>query len=378
MAALAAGGPEAEVVVERIGQAIGLASGSAPAEEIFWAARKLLETMARRHPLVVEFDDLQWADDTFLDLLEHIVTLAHDAPLLLVCPARPELLERRPGWGAGWEGATNLRLEPLEPGRAGQLIEQLPGGRALPAELRGPILEVAEGNPLFVEEMLAMLVDEGHLTAADGQWEAGGGLAEVRVPASISALLAARLDQLAPSERDLAERASVVGQSFEQAALAELLSAASGGGLVRDLLALVRKDLIRPDRSLLSAGDAYRFRHLLIRDAAYAALPKAERAELHARFAEWLERVSGDAEEYEEILGYHLEQAHRYRVELGLHDASTAALAERAATRLTAAGRRAIYASGHAAAVTLLERALALRTERNADWAEHLVRLAAR
>ena len=166
-----------------------------------------------------------------------------------------------------------------------------------------------------------------------------------------------------------------MGKSFEQAALAELVPDGQGGALARDLLALVRKDLIRPDRSLLSAGDAYRFRHLLIRDAAYDALPKAERAELHARFGDWLERVSGDRlEEYEEIIGYHLEQAYSYHAELGLSDAASAALAQRAAKRLASAGRRALNISGSVAAITLLERALGLETEPSAGRAETLDR----
>jgi class 3 adenylate cyclase/tetratricopeptide (TPR) repeat protein len=374
--ALAAVAPEATVVAERVAQAIGLAGGSAPAEEIGWAVRKLFEALARATPLVIEFDDIQWADEAFLDLLEHVLTLAHEAPLLLVCPARPELLERRPGWGSGWPKADLLRLEPLAAEGAAQLITQLPGGANMPEVLRDRILSAAEGNPLFVEEMLAMLVDEGQLTDVGGTWQASPRLAKVRIPPTISALLAARLDQLAPTERALAERASVVGQLFEHAALVELGPPGASGSLSRDLLSLVRKELIRPDRSLLSAGDAYRFRHLLIRDAAYEALPKAERAELHARFGDWLERISGDrAEEYEEIIGYHLEQAQRYRTELGLLDETTAALADRAATRLAAAGRRAFDTSGTAAAIALLERALALQPEPSAERAETLIRL---
>ncbi len=340
---MAADAADAELVAERIGLAIGLATGSAPAEEISWATRRLLETLARQRPLVIEFDDIQWADEAFLDLLEYIVSLAHDTPLLLVCLARTELLDRRPGWGSGLPQASSLRLEPLAPQSAARLIAQLPGGTALPEPLRARILDVAEGNPLFVEEMLGMLVDESHLALADdGAWHTSSALAAVEVPPSIAALLAARLDQLSPGERSLAQRASVMGKSFEQAALAELVPADQGGALARDLLALVRKELIRPDRSQLSAGDAYRFRHQLIRDAAYDALPKAERAELHARFGDWLERVSGDRlEEYEEIIGYHFEQAYSYRAELGLSDAASAALAQRAAERLASAGRRA-------------------------------------
>ncbi|MEP6469493.1 MAG: adenylate/guanylate cyclase domain-containing protein [Chloroflexota bacterium] len=352
--------PDTEIVAERIGQAIGLEGGSAPQEEIFWALRKLLETLARQRPLVVEFDDIQWADDTFLDLLEHIVQLANDAPLLIVCAARPELFERRPGWGSGLAQAAVLRLEPLAAETAGRLIDQLPGGRELPDPLRARILEAAEGNPLFVEEMMGMLIDDGHLTMTDGRWLATIELAEVTVPPTISALLAARLDQLQPSERSLAERASVVGQSFEQASLAELLPAGERGAMARDLLALVRKELIRPERSVLSAGDAYRFRHMLIRDAAYESLPKANRAELHERFGSWLEQATRDRlDEYEEIIGYHLEEAYRYRAELGMHEAEPS-LADRAARRLGSAGRRAYSRGDMRTTVNLLGRAAAL------------------
>jgi class 3 adenylate cyclase/tetratricopeptide (TPR) repeat protein len=365
------------MVAERVAQAIGLAAGSAPAEEIFWSIRNLLETLARSQPVVVEFDDIQWGDDVFLDLLEHVLTLANDAPLLLLCPARPELMERRPSWGSGWPGAVTLRLEPLAVDAATELMDGLPGGDALPDSLRTRILGAAAGNPLFVEEMLGMLIDDGLLKQAeDGTWAASGELAEVRLPPTIAALLAARLDQLAPGERGLAERASVIGQSFEQAALAELLPSPDRGGLSRDLMSLVRKELIGPDRAVLTIGDAYRFRHLLIRDAAYEALPKTERADLHARFGDWLEQISGDRlHEYEEIVGYHLEQAHRYRKELGLLDATTAALGDRAAARLTAAGRRAVFGSGSGAAINLLERASALRSEPSSQRWDTLITL---
>jgi predicted ATPase len=167
--------------------------------------------------------------------------------------------------------------------------------------------------------MLAMLVDDGRLVeAGDGTWQVTGDLGTVPVPASISALLAARLEQLAPAERAVAERASVVGRVFEAAAVSELSDDALRPAVSASLLALVRKELVRPERSELTAGDAFRFRHILIRDAAYAALPKADRAALHERFADWLEQTAGERlPELEEIVGHHLEQAHRYRTELG-------------------------------------------------------------
>ena len=330
--------------------------------------------MSRR--LVVQLDDVQWADETLLDLIEQLVMLIRDASVLVLCLSRPELLERRIAWGRV-QNATILQLEPLAAESASALIDGLPGGSALPASLRGRILTAADGNPLYIEEMLGMLTDNGRLRLADGAWQASDGLAELQLPPTISALIAARLDQLPSTQRQLAERASVAGQSFEQAAVSELVAETARSSLISDLLGLVRRELISPDRSELSAGDAYRFRHLLIRDAAYQALPKADRAELHARFAGWLERVSGDRlTEYEEIVGYHLEQAHLYRAELGLLDETTAALGRRAAILLTAAGRRAIFSRGSVAALGLLERGFALRHSRDLEWVENAARLA--
>ena len=207
-----------------------------------------------------------------------------------------------------------------------------------------------------------MLVDDGMLArVADGPWRAVDELGEVRIPASITALLEARLERLAPNERDVAERASVVGRVFEQAAVTELTDEALRPGVGRSLLALVRKELIRPERSDVSAGDAFRFRHSLIRDAAYEALPKSERAFLHERFADLLERRSAtDPGDYHLILGYHLEQAYRYRVELGDDPADARLLADRALTCIGPAGQAALERGDPRAAASLLRRAVNL------------------
>ena len=187
-----------------------------------------------------------------------------------------------------------------------------------------------------------MLVDDGLLQQTDGgDWTASDGLTEVRIPASINALLSARLERLAPDERAVAERASVVGRVFEQAAVAELAGETLRPAVGRSLLALVRKELVRPERSELTTGDAFKFRHILIRDAAYEALPKSERAVLHERVADWLERTVGERlAEYEEIVGYHLEQAHRFRTELG-ETGDAARGARRARRDASRGGRRA-------------------------------------
>jgi class 3 adenylate cyclase len=353
--AILEGEREADVLAARVSSAIGLSAEPAAQEEIFWAIRKLLEHLAHERPLAVVVEDIHWAEPTLLDLLEHIVDWSRDASFLLLCPARPELLDSRPAWGGGKLNATTILLEALPADATGRLIAALPGGSALPTGVVERIQAAAEGNPLYVEELLAMLVDDGLLAeSSDGTWAATADLAAVRVPASISALLAARLEQLDPAELAVAERASVVGRVFEAAAVTELADAALRPAVNSSLLALVRKELVRPDRSELTAGNAFRFRHILIRDAAYAALPKAERADLHERFADWLERTTGERlAEIEEIVGHHLEQAYRYRTELGETGPAVERLGERAGERLAAAAK-GISARGDAATASVL------------------------
>ena len=309
-----------------------------------WSVRKLFEAVAESTPLVVVLDDLQWAEPTLLDLVEHVADLSRDAPILLLCLARPDLLDRRPGWGGGKLNATTVLLEPLSAGDCEQLIDALLAGEALDDDVRARILTAADGNPLFVEEMLALIRERG-----DG---------EVEVPPSIQALLSARLDQLDPAERGVLERGAVEGKVFHRGAVQAL--APGEPEVPARLLALVRKELVRPDRTQLPGDDAYRFRHLLIRDTAYEALPKATRAELHARFADWLEARGADLVEIDEILGYHLEQAYRYRTALGPPDARAEQLAARARDRLVTAARRANERGDLRARTNLLERAIAV------------------
>jgi class 3 adenylate cyclase/tetratricopeptide (TPR) repeat protein len=325
---------------------LGEAETPAPAAEIAWGFRKLLEQEAHEQPLVCVLDDLHWGEETLLDLVEHVADLSRDAPLLLLCMARPELLERRPSWGGGKWNATTVLLEPLDAAETELLIAELGG---VGEELRERILQVAEGNPLFLEEMLALVRDSGG--------------AEVEVPPTIHALLAARLDQLDPDERSVLEHGSVEGRTFHRGAVAAL---ADGDGSVdQRLIALVRKELVRPDRTQLAGDDAYRFRHLLIRDAAYDALPKATRADLHERFARWIEQHGGDLVELDEILGYHLGQACLYRAELGLDvDDELRADARR---HLAEAGSRAIIRDDFVAAQHLIRRALDLVPDGEVD-----------
>jgi AAA ATPase-like protein len=338
--------PDAGRVADRIAGALGTADPAVGTEETFWAVRKLLENLAQRRPVVVVFDDIHWAEPTFLDLVEHVADLSRSSPILLLCLARPELLEERPAWGGGKLNASSILLGPLSERESADLLEQLRGRAPVDERLRAQLFEAAEGNPLFIEQMLAMLAEDDR--SAD----------QLAIPPTIQALLAARLDRLEVSERAVLEQAAVVGKEFWAEALAELLPDETGATAL--LQALVRKDLIRPAASSFGGTEGFRFRHQLIRDAAYESLPKQARAESHERLAAWLERAGELAREYEEIVGYHLEQAFGYRAELGLVDERALAIAVRAAERLAAPGRRAFNRGDLPAAVNLLSRAAAL------------------
>ncbi len=356
-----AGDPNADVITARVASAIGLSDAPAAQEEVFWAIRRVLERLARDRPLVAVIEDVHWAEPTLLELLEHLATRTRDAAVLIVCPARPELLEAHGDWAAGPHVTASVVLDALPGDATRRLIAALPGGGALPPALRDRIEEAAEGNPLYVEELLGMLIDDGLLVDdAAGTWHAAEGLADVRVPTSISTLLAARLERLSPDEQAVVGRASVVGRVFEQDAVATLSPESVRSIVPRSLTGLVRKELVRPDRSELVPGDAFRFRHVLIRDAAYEALAKGDRADLHERFVGWLESVAGDRRiELQEIVGFHLAQAHRYLADLG-ETQRAAPIGARAGTELAAAGRRARGRGDEPTAIRLLTAAVAL------------------
>ena len=319
---------------------IGLREDAPRVEESFWAVRRLFDSISRRRPLVVVFEDVHWAEPTLLDLIEHVIDMTRDAALLIVCVARPELLETRPSWGGNRRNATLVHIEPLSPTATAQLIHNLSPRQALPSEVSERVTAASEGFPLFVEEMIAILLDEG-LVEKDRETQAASGhLASPSVPPTIRALLAARLDGLPPDERRVLELASVVGREFWREAITAIAPTEVSGLSTSVLAGLVLKDLIVPERSSLIDDDSFRFRHILIRDAAYESLAKAERADLHERFASWLERsFASRLPEVQEIIGYHLEEAHTYRASFG---AAPAGLAERAASLLGTAGHRAL------------------------------------
>jgi class 3 adenylate cyclase/tetratricopeptide (TPR) repeat protein len=362
--------PQADVVAQRVAGAIGLVSQDAAAvggQETFWAIRRLLEAMARRRPLVAVFDDIHWATPTFLDLLEHIADWSRDAPILLLAIARPELLEVRPTWGGGKLNATALLLEPLDDTAVNQIIANLLGSQQLPSDLARKIEEAAEGNPFFVEELLSMLVDDGVLEREGDAYRVTRTLGEIAVPPTVELLLAARLDHLPRDERMTLGRASVVGKRFGASEVAQLSPVTERETSLNRLMALVRKEIVRLDEQAASDIDAldeelrFRFRHQLVRDAAYEALPKHERAVLHEAFANWIEEaLPHRINELHEVIGHHLEQAATYRRALGGDSDSTRNLARRAAGHLRAGARRADAVGDLNAVVRLLERGSAL------------------
>jgi class 3 adenylate cyclase/tetratricopeptide (TPR) repeat protein len=343
---------DAELAASRIGAALGSAGVSASAEEIAWGFRRLFEALARTGPLIVVFDDIHWAEPTLLDLIEYVVTFAQDVPLFLLCTARADLFEVRAAWAAPKPNATLLTLEPLAGSDTESLVDGL-GGVADATKAR--IVRAAEGNPLFVEQLVAMQAENGN--------------GELEIPPTIQALLAARIDRLEPEERSVIERGSIEGRLFHRGTVAQLASEQSRLRIGSHLMTLVRKELIRPDRPTLPGDDGFRFGHILIRDAAYASVPKKLRGELHEGCATWLASRLGDGAPAE-IIGYHLEQAYRYGAELAAPDG---ALGTRAAIQLAAAGRAARSRQDVAATVNLFGRAAELVPERDASRAGVLV-----
>jgi class 3 adenylate cyclase len=362
LARLVAGREDGERIAAAVAGVIGLSETKGRSEDVFWAARKLLETLAEQRPLVLVLEDLHWAEPTFLDLIEYLVAWVRDVPIVLLGLTRPDLLETRPSWVNGSVETEVVALEPLGESDARTLVANLLESDEVSDEVARLIMDAAEGNPLFVEELLRMLLEDGTLGREDSGWMLARDVERLRVPPTINALLAARLDRLPPEERDLVQRAAVVGTHFSWSAVSHLAAPESKSGVGRDLQALVRRRLILPDDgAAVASEDAFRFAHPLVRDAAYVALPKGLRAELHERYAAWVgERRRAVEGEYDEIVGYHLEQAYEARVALGMTDEGTRRLAERAAEALAGAGRRAFASGDMPAAAALARRATVL------------------
>ena len=358
-------------VVDRVAAATGLSAANYPLHEVYWAARKVLEILAVNAPVVALIDDIHWAEPAFLDLLEHVLSTSTGAPILLLATARHDLLEERAQWGEQ-AGASRIVLNPLSDDAAAQVVANLLGTTGLPQDVLARIVDTAEGNPLYVEQLLSMLIDRGALIEVNGHWVRGPAAVDIDVPPTIHALLEARLDQLGRAERATVEPASVMGMEFPQAGLSELAPDAVRPALGEHLATLARKQFVHLSMTV-DASARYRFHHQLVRDTVYNGLLKRARAQLHIDFVRWADRVNADRDralEFEEILGYHLEQAHRYLSELGPLDDAGVAVGLDAATRLTHAGRRAFARADFHAAVNLFQRTVAVAP------AMHLKRLA--
>jgi class 3 adenylate cyclase/tetratricopeptide (TPR) repeat protein len=349
IAALLPENDESALVVDRVAGALGLTEGTR-AEEAFWALRRLFEAVGRERPLVLVLEDVHWAEPTLLDFVEYLVGWSRGAPILILCLARPELLESRGSWPG-----TYINLEPLEAEEVHVLLANVLGSGGLDSSVEHRITAAADGNPLFLEELVRMLKDDGVLAQVDGKWVVAGGLEGLSIPPSINALLAARLDHLDPGERTVLQCAAVIGKQFWWSAVTELAPFPMRERVGTHLHALVRKRLIVPAETATFAGeDSFHFGHILVRDAAYATLPKAQRAQLHEQFARWLEHRTL---EQPEIIGHHLAQAYLAHAELGPVDAATLELGARAGELLAAAGRRAFAREDMPASASLLTRA---------------------
>jgi len=333
-----------DAVADLLALAVGVLEGielERSQQEIAWAAREWAAELAAAQPLILVFEDIHWAEDPLLDLVEHLAERVKDAPLLIICLARPELLDLRPGWGGGRVRATAIELEPLAPTESEELVDALLADRNLSATDRAALLETTEGNPLFVEETTRMLLEGG---------------SSKRIPDTLQAMIAARIDRLPRNEKTLLQRASVVGRIFWEGAIARLAPDLVELEPVLDDL-LQRDFLTRESRSTISGEPAYRFKHVLIRDVAYSGLTKGARAELHQGVALWLTERTG--EELLEIRAYHLDQAATLLEELD--GAVPAELATAASTALEAAGRRALAREANRAARRLLLRSVELQ-----------------
>jgi class 3 adenylate cyclase/tetratricopeptide (TPR) repeat protein len=333
---LMAGRPDGERIARIVASALGREAGDG-GQEIPWAVRRVLERLGEDGPVVLVLDDAQWAEPAMHELIDHLAAFARAAPLMVLCLARPELFDVRPSWAMGAYNGARLLLESLTSTDARALVERLADG-ALGEAVCGRIVETAEGNPLFAEQLLAVALE-------DGAGSAG-------LPPTIRALLAARIDRLPPPLRSLVEHAAVEGKMFHLGALRAVLPERESDQLEQGLDELVRADLVRPALTEAPGEVAYAFRHLLIRDVAYERLSKERRADVHEQLASWL---ADRGPMSDEICAHHLEEAWQLRVQLDSSGATSAAAAV-AADALATVGRRAAERGDVAAAANLLTR----------------------
>ena len=346
---LLAGEADAAAVAEQLHRAIGSGrQGRTATTEIFWAARRLLEALARDRPVLVVFEDLHWAEPTLLDLVESLALRPGRSPIVVVRIARPELLDQRPGWAAEADRSVSIQLGPLGEFPAEALLDSLSAGHPIAPSTWARLIETAGGNPLYLEQLAVSLSEQS------------GSDIRPALPPTLQALLSARLQRLGPGASSVLVRAAIVGKDFGERETRELLPVEARAPFSRNLQTLVAKGLVQPGPGR-SSHQEYSFRHILIQEAAYRSIPKSLRAELHHRYADWIEvSVSNSFPARSEILGYHLEQSVRYRTELWPADPESAALSHRAAGHLETAGNAAHDRGDDLAAVNLLERSAAL------------------
>jgi class 3 adenylate cyclase/tetratricopeptide (TPR) repeat protein len=339
-------------------------------QELRWGLRRYVERRAASAPFVLVFDDIHWAEGALLDLIEHLAEWSR-APLFLLCMARPDLRELRAGWGGGLMNASAIRLEPLTADESARLIGELLNIDALPKQLRQQVITRSEGNPLYVEEFLRMLIDGGHVTKREGRFVAAASIETLVVPATLQGLIAARLDTTPRPVKQALQRAAVIGKVFWPEAI--LAQGPVDGRLDELLEEAARRDLVSElDDRGLGGGRAWTFKHILIRDVAYDAIPKTERAAAHAAFGRWLEQTSGTrVDEYAEIIAYHAEQAFGLARELG--DETAGDLGTAAYRRLLDAGTKAKRRGDLPAALGFFRRALAVAEAMDLPAAERLV-----
>ncbi len=317
-----------EAVADLLALASGVldaVGGERSASEIAWAAQTWATELADLQPLVLVFEDIHWAEEPMLDLIEHLASGVKDVPLLIVCLARADLLDERPTWGGGNVRATAIELEALPQEDSARLVDALAESESaeLSAEQRAAVLGTTEGNPLFIEETVRMLLESGGEPAG--------------IPHTVQAMISARIDRLPVSERTVLRRAAVAGRTFWSGAIEALGDSPVAGG---ELQELVERDfLVREPRSTIRGEEAYRFKHVLIRDVAYAGLSKSSRALLHRQMARWL-AGRPVADELVEIRAYHLDESAQLDAEL--EGRVPADLAAEAAAALEQAGRRAL------------------------------------
>jgi len=367
---LVASSPES-AVSDRLAFAIGLTrdspvTGTRIDREIAWAFRRWVQAQASRSPLLLVFEDIHWAEPAMLDLIEYVATWSGEAPVFILCLARPELLDDRPGWAAGRYQASRIVLEPLNRTESAALIGALLTVEGLPDRLRNEMLERADGNPLFVEELVRMLLDEGTIIQKGNRWIAAPTASEVRVPKTVEALIRARLDTLPRLERSALQAGSVIGRIFDRPMLDALVE--DTARLDEAMENLTLRDLVS-DETVPGMPVSYRFKHILVRDVAYATLPKARRAELHTRIAHAMDSLAPDrSAELVEIRAYHLEEAVKLETELGVAQDET--LRREAVAALEASGRKAWLRGDNRAALSFFERCLALGPEPEAHRLE--------